>query len=117
MGYGSIRVQGKARLAHRLAYELLIGPIPHGLVIDHLCMNKACCNPYHMEPVTIGENSRRAPISGRAAINAAKTHCDYGHPLSGPNLMGGIRPRRSCKHCASRRRNAHRQKLRAMVAA
>jgi hypothetical protein len=59
-GYGQFRVGlGHAR-AHRYAYELLVGPIPDGLTIDHLCRNRACVNPAHMEPVTASENVKRA---------------------------------------------------------
>jgi hypothetical protein len=59
-GYGSFGYQGRTWSTHRLAYELLVGPIPDGLTIDHLCRNKPCCNPSHLEPVTIRENQRRA---------------------------------------------------------
>lgn len=59
-GYGSVGVGGnKSKLAHRHAYETIRGPIPHGLTIDHLCARKQCVNPWHMEPVTLSENSRR----------------------------------------------------------
>lgn len=58
-GYGSIRVRKTVRLAHRVAYELLIGPIPDGLTIDHLCSVRHCVNPHHLEPVTRAENNRR----------------------------------------------------------
>lgn len=62
-GYG---IYGRPRvLAHRWAYEHFVGPIPVGLVIDHLCMEKTCVNPAHMEPVTIGENVRRGAASRR----------------------------------------------------
>lgn len=67
-GYGQISVGGrKGRIAgaHRVAYELLIGPIPDGLVIDHLCRNTLCVNPDHLEPVTVRENALRAPVIGR----------------------------------------------------
>lgn len=60
-GYGVFN-KGEGRgldRAHRVAYELLVGAIPPGLVLDHLCRNKSCCNPGHLEPVTIGENIRR----------------------------------------------------------
>lgn len=104
-GYGHVGVHGDVYLTHRLAYELLVGPIPAGLTIDHICRNRPCCNPYHMEPVTRGENRRRAPISGRAAVHAAKTHCDNGHEFTVENTQLYVRPgkaaTRVCRACAS----------------
>jgi hypothetical protein len=99
-GYGSFRV-GKHQRAHRFAYELLIGPIPAGLVIDHLCRNRACVNPAHMEPVTPLENQRRG-IHG----NSKKTHCPQGHPYDDGNTYR-YRGRRICKAC----RRQYRQRL------
>jgi hypothetical protein len=58
-GYGSCGYQRRIWSTHRLSYELLVGPIPSGLTIDHLCRNKRCCNPAHLEPVTNLENIRR----------------------------------------------------------
>lgn len=58
-GYGSVSHEGRIWSTHRLAYELLVGLIPEGLQIDHLCLNKLCCNPAHLEPVTAQENRRR----------------------------------------------------------
>lgn len=58
-GYGQIGMDGRMMLAHRLAYELIIGPIPTGLHIDHLCRTPLCVNPAHLEPVTPAENIRR----------------------------------------------------------
>ena len=58
-GYGKISVKGKAQMAHRAMYESLVGPIPEGLILDHLCRNRACCHPDHVEPVTVKVNTHR----------------------------------------------------------
>ena len=58
-GYGSLKVGGRVFLAYQAVYELLVGPVPRGLVIDHLCRNTRCVNPGHLEPVVTGENTRR----------------------------------------------------------
>lgn len=78
--YGSIIVDGKGIQAHNFSYRLLVGEIPEGLELDHLCENKRCVNPDHLEPVTHAENTRRAKFKRR------KTHCFRGHELSGDNL-------------------------------
>lgn len=65
-GYGRIGIHGKGTLAHRVAYELVVAPIPEGMQLDHLCCNKACVNPSHLEPVTNAENVRRAYERRRA---------------------------------------------------
>lgn len=59
VGYGTIKVGGKMWLTHRLAYQTWVGPIPAGMVIDHLCTVRACCNPAHLEPVTTAANTQR----------------------------------------------------------
>ena len=97
-GYGSLGVNGIAMGAHRFAYELLRGPIPQGLQIDHLCRTPSCVNPAHMEVVTEKENILRG-IS-MPAINARKTHCKRGHPLEGDNVYVVKKPLgRGCKLC------------------
>ena len=63
-GYGRVRIGKKFVRAHRLCWQLFRGQIPDGLVMDHLCQNKACCNPDHLEPVTYAENNRRAWLPG-----------------------------------------------------
>jgi hypothetical protein len=106
-GYGAIWVDGANRMAHRVAYELSEGPIPEGLVIDHLCRNRACVNPAHMEPVTNHENVMRG--EGEAAKNKAKTHCPQGHEYSEDNTYRAARGDRQCKTCR-RERDQQRSK-------
>ena len=86
--------------AHRVVYEALVEPIPEGLELDHLCENKCCVNPAHLEPVTHEENMRRAGQKISEALRA-KTHCKRGHEYSPENTY--IRPgagTRMCKECA-----------------
>lgn len=96
-GYGTISFGGRDRRTHCVAWEFQHGPVPDGLELDHLCRNRACCNPAHLEPVTHRENLRRGPtLSG---INAAKTHCIRGHKLSGSNLFVNKKGHRVCRAC------------------
>lgn len=92
-------------LAHRLAYTLSIGPIEAGLTIDHLCRNRLCVNPAHLEAVSQKENILRSDsVSARAA---RKTHCDNGHQLTGDNMHKLPNGWRECRACD---RNNHRRK-------
>lgn len=86
--------------AARLSYEKHIGPIPKGLDLDHFfCQNRACVNPFHVEPVTEKENTLRG--NGPTARNAQKTHCVYGHPFDKRNtLFRGDGRGRECRACA-----------------
>lgn len=84
-GYGHFKVNGRPMQAHRFAYEMLVGPIPQGLTVDHLCRNPPCVNPDHLEIVSMRENMYRG-ISG-PAINARKTHCVRGHPFDEANTL------------------------------
>lgn len=80
-GYGRFSVNAKRVAAHRFAYEEFVGHIPDGLEIDHLCRNRSCVNPKHLEPVTHKENVLRSPVNP-IAIAASKTTCAEGHELS-----------------------------------
>jgi hypothetical protein len=100
-GYGRIRVGGADLRAHRHAYEVFVGPIPDGLVIDHLCRTPLCVNPSHLEPVTVRENTLRGV--GRTARNAAKTHCLRGHEFTPENTYW-YRGGRHCMECRRARK-------------
>lgn len=86
-GYGQYRITENRRrrtvAAHRYSYEQLIGPIPAGLELDHLCRNRGCVNPYHLDPVTHAVNAARSPLMGKA--NGLKTHCKRGHEFTPEN--------------------------------
>lgn len=121
-GYGAMRVGSRTDSTrrtistHRLSYELLVGAIPDGLEIDHLCRVHNCVNPTHLEPVTHAENMRRgiACIAGPRAAGQkqrAKTHCPKGHPYSGDNVHVTPRGSRDCRSC-DRDRSTVRRHLR-----
>ena len=114
-GYGWIRVDGIARPVHRLSYEALVGPIPPGLQIDHLCRVTSCCNPEHLEPVTPRVNSLRS--ESPLAKNARKTHCPQGHRYAGDNLIVRYPPsspngNRVCRACETARLRERSRMLR-----
>jgi hypothetical protein len=97
-GYGQIHYAGTTVKAYRLAYEVLVGPIPDGLEPDHTCRTRPCCNPDHLEPVTRRVNQLRG--DGFAGVNARKTHCPKRHPYNTDNtrLRGTWRDCKICKH-------------------
>lgn len=105
-GYGAMRVDGHMVRAHRVAYQLLAGPIPDGLVIDHVrergCLNRNCVNPAHLEPVTNAVNVQRG--TSPSSVARERTDCSEGHPLV------GTPGKRYCPEC---RRTNSRRRLRA----
>lgn len=106
-GYGQFWTGEAQRRAHRVAYELLVGSIPEGLTLDHLCGHLRCVNPEHLEPVSQGENTLRG--GGAGAVNARKTHCLRGHPFDDENTYRhpwGFRGCRTCRREERRRRSA-----------
>jgi hypothetical protein len=108
-GYGYIGVHHRPRYTHRVAYELVVGPIPDGLVIDHLCRVRHCVNPSHMEPVTNRENLMRGESS--SAIAARRDHCAKGHPYDERTWVSK-QGKRHCRTCTNERAAAgyHRRK-------
>lgn len=106
-GYGLVSVAGRAELAHRVSYQVEVGPIADDLTVDHLCKTKACVNPAHMEIVTREENSRRG------SLHTGQTHCKRGHELAGVNLIvksrgPGRTPCRNCRECRDEAQLARR---------
>ena len=105
-GYGTIgrgrRGEGNVR-AHRVTYERLVGPVPEGLDLDHLCRNRACCNPAHLEPVTRSENARRG-----ARWDVRPTHCKNGHEFTPENTYQKQK-QRVCRACHNARQRTYRR--------
>lgn len=113
-GYGTLGIGKKRVYAHRHAWEFLVGPIPEGLVMDHLCRNPPCVNPDHLEPVTEQENIARGFAGVVAGLQrAARTHCPHGHEFNDANTVWFTntrngKPYRQCREC---RRSADRRRV------
>lgn len=115
-GYGKMSINGRPHSAHVLASTISSGPIPDGLWIDHICMNRKCVNPAHLRRVT-PKISSTENTNGAAARNKNKTHCDNGHPYNEKNTVikkckSG--PYRRCRVCISEhKKRARLAKVRA----
>lgn len=96
-GHGRFRLPDRHVYAHRWAYEFLVGPVPEGMELDHLCRVRACVNPAHLEPVTHRENVLRGVSP--AALHAAKTHCPKGHAFDEANTYVTAARSRQCREC------------------
>ena len=101
-GYGQFSYKGRTARAHRVAYELFVGPIPSGLVLDHLCLTTRCVNPQHLEPVTQQENNVRCV--------ALIKNCPAGHPYTESNVYINGSGNRLCRECNRERARVNRKK-------
>lgn len=96
-GYGRLTYEGRKWLAHRLTVHLYGIPVPDGYEVDHLCRNRACAKPEHLEVVDHRENMRRG--TGMDRVHAAKTHCHNGHEFSSENTHITPKGARVCLTC------------------
>lgn len=106
-GYGMVAIHGVRYMAHRAFYLYFVADIPAGLDLDHLCRNRACVNPWHLEPVTRSVNLRRGDT--RRTHFSSRTHCPQGHPYDDENTARR-QGRRVCRACD--RERARRNRMR-----
>lgn len=114
--YGAFWDATATRAAHVVAWELLVGPMPVGLQLDHLCQNPLCVNPDHLEPVTPRENTHRS--HGPTGVNARRTHCSKGHALTDENVRLRRTPHgwaRQCRTCDKEYARVHNERKAAMT--
>lgn len=117
-GYGKIAVNRKVRPAHRVTYERLVGPIPDGLVLDHLCSVRTCVNPAHLEPVTQRDNVLRSIARGEAPHMRRQTHCRKGHEFTVENTQPVVdhlgRRSQRCRRCVAQNQRAYKARKKAV---
>jgi hypothetical protein len=109
-GYGQFWADNRLVLAHRRAYETMVGPIPAGMTLDHLCRTTRCVNPDHLEPVTHRENCLRG--QSIVAKEARRTHCNRGHAFIPENIYWRADGTRRCRTCVSQDGKAVRRRSR-----
>ena len=116
-GYGQFssgKNRGTSILPHRVSYEFLVGPVGDDMTIDHLCKNKVCVNPQHLEVVTIQENIKRRDENGYTRNinpwNLRKTHCPRGHAYDVVTSSGG----RGCRKCSNEQAKLYQRRKRAV---
>ena len=113
-GYGQLYYDGRYYLAHRLMWERANGPIPKGLVVDHICRNRACCNPAHLRIVTRQVNVTENVVGARWQKLKARTHCKHGHEFTPENTSyakDGRRCRAYSRACKKIRRNRNTKEI------
>lgn len=108
-GYGQFQIGHTKIRAHRWAYEREFGPVPDGMVLDHLCRVRRCVNPAHLEAVTERENVLRG--EGPSAHNARKTQCINRHPFDHANTRRTPNGKRVCRRCHAIRQQRRRDRL------
>ncbi|WP_370420357.1 HNH endonuclease signature motif containing protein [Streptomyces sp. QH1-20] len=107
-GYARITIDGQRQYAHRVAFEAFVAPIPDGLVIDHLCRNRGCVNPSHLECVTQRINVLRG--ESHAAARARQTECLRGHRFDAANTYIAGNGTRKCRRCRTVARERTRRR-------
>lgn len=103
-GYGHVLLNGNSYGVHRYVWEQQIGPIPEGMVIDHQCRNSSCCNVKHLRVVTHQINSTENVVGIAWQLEAAKTHCKWGHPFNEENTHITKQGKRHCRVCDRERK-------------
>lgn len=126
-GYGVTRKDNRQWRAHRAAYELLVGPIPDGLILDHTChngtdclgglecMHRRCVNPNHLRVTTNAENLRASHLTLNG-VNARKTHCIHGHEFTPENTIINRHGTRACRECQRGHWREYQRQLRLLEA-